>query len=254
MYFIMTSNTVPVSLSNVRALVFDVFGTVFDWHTNVTRTLAAHARPSSPITKSQWALFAHKWRQGIYVYRHAAVERGRYFSPETIYFRSLEELVRTEDVDEGWDESDMKLISEAWQGQESWEDSVDGMNLLKTKFIVAALSNGSAKDLIAMNRASGVTWDYLITSDLINAIKPAAETYKTAIRLLGLKPEEIAMVASHEYDLDAAKSHGMKTIYIDRETEDILVDKPSLKGQFDLYVESGGLVQLAKQLGIWASQ
>lgn len=246
----MTSNSVPDSLANVRALVFDVFGTVFDWHTNVTRTLAAHARPNSPINNSQWALFAHKWRQGIYTYRHAAVERGKYFSPETIYLRTLEELVRTEDVDEGWDEADMKLICEAWEGQEPWDDTVAGMEFLKTKLIVVALSNGSAKDLIAMNRASGVTWDYILTSDLINSMKPAPESYKSTIRLLGLKPEEIAMVAAHEYDLDAAKTHGMKTIYIDRETEDILVDKSTLQGRFDMFVGSGGLVQLAKQLGI----
>ncbi|KAG8681279.1 hypothetical protein FRC11_001319, partial [Ceratobasidium sp. 423] len=184
-------------LSGVKALVFDVFGTVFDWHTNVARTLATHARPESSLTDSQWALFAHKWRQGIYVYHHAAVERGKYFSPETIYLRTLEELVRTENVNEGWDEAEMRLICEAWKGQSPWEDTLSGMQLLKAQFIVAALSNGSAKDLITMNRAYGVTWDYILTSDLINAIKPSPGSYKTAIRLLGLEPEEIAMVAAH---------------------------------------------------------
>ncbi|CAE6472740.1 unnamed protein product [Rhizoctonia solani] len=236
------------SLAGVKALVFDVFGTVFDWHTNVTKTLAAHARPESSLTGSQWALFAHKWRQGIYFYRHAAVERGKYFSPETIYLRSLEELVRTEDVNEGWDEAKMKVICEAWKGQTPWEDTLTGMESLKARFIVAALSNGSAKDFIAMNRASGVTWDYILTSDLINSIKPSPDSYKITIRLLGLKPEEIAMVAAHEYDLEAAKSHGMKTIYIDRDTEDTLIDKSSLRDHFDLFIESGGLQQLAKQI------
>ncbi|CAE6447294.1 unnamed protein product [Rhizoctonia solani] len=235
-------------LSGVKALVFDVFGTVFGWHTNVARTLATHARPESSLTDYQWALFAHKWRQGIYAYRRAAVERGKYFSPGTIYLRTLEELVRTENVNEGWDEAKMKVICEAWKGQSPWEDTLDGMALLKARFIVAALSNGSAKDLIAMDRASGVTWDYILTSDLTSTIKPSPDSYKTAIRLLGLKPEEIAMVAAHEYDLDAAKTHGMKTIYIDRDTEDILVDKNTLRGRFDLFIESGGLRQLAKQL------
>ncbi|ELU39440.1 Hydrolase domain-containing protein [Rhizoctonia solani AG-1 IA] len=237
------------SLTGVKALVFDVFGTVFDWHTNLTKILAAHARPESTLTDAQWALFAHKWRQGIFIYRRAAVERGKYFSPETIYLRTLEELVRTEDVNEGWDEATMKVISEAWKAQTPWEDTPMGMESLKAKFIVVALSNGSAKDLITMNRASGVTWDYILTSDIINAIKPSPEAYKAAIRLLGLKPEEIAMVAAHEYDLEAAKSHsGMKTVYIDRDTEDTTIDKSTLKGRFDLLIESGGLRQLAKQL------
>ncbi|KAJ1302817.1 hypothetical protein OPQ81_003123 [Rhizoctonia solani] len=237
-------------LAEVKALVFDVFGTVFDWHTNVTRTLAAHARPESSLTDSQWALFAHKWRQGIYVYRHAAVERGKYFSPETIYLRTLEELVRTENVNEGWDETEMKLICEAWKAQIPWEDTLNGIELLKTKFIVAALSNGSAAFLISMNRASGVTWDYILTSDLIKTMKPSPESYQATIQLLGLKPNEIVMVAAHEYDLDAAKTQGMKTIYINRDTEDVLVDKGGLRGRFDLFIESGGLKQLAKQLEV----
>ncbi|CAE6424826.1 hypothetical protein ACGC1H_007610 [Rhizoctonia solani] len=236
------------SLAEVKALVFDVFGTVFDWHSNVTRTLAAHARSESLLTNSQWENFAHKWREGIYVYRHAAVERGKYFSPETIYFRTLEELVRTQNINEGWDEAEMKLICEAWKVQSPWEDTLNGMEILKAKFFVIALSNGSAKDVITMNRASRVTWDYILTSDLINAIKPSPESYKTVIRLLGLRPEEIAMVAAHEYDLNAAKNHGMKTIYIDRDTEDTLVDKSTLLGRFDLFIGSGGLKQLAKQL------
>ncbi|CAE6533621.1 unnamed protein product [Rhizoctonia solani] len=236
------------SLTEVKALVFDVFGTVYDWHTNVTKTLVTHARPGSPLTRSQWEIFAHKWRQGIYTYRNAAVERGKYFSPETIYFRTLEELVKTQDVNEGWDDAEMKLICEAWGRQSPWEDTLSGMELLKANFFVVALSNGSAKDLITMNRASGVTWDYILTSDLINTTKPSPESYKIAIRLLGLKPKEIAMVAAHEYDLEAAKNQGMKTIYINRDTEDTLVDKSTLRGRFDLFIESGGLQQLVKQM------
>lgn len=241
------------SLAGVKALVFDVFGTTFDWHANVTRTLATHARPESPLTNSQWELFAHKWREGIYTYRHAAVERGKYFSPETIYLRTLEELVRTQDVNEGWGEAEMKLICEAWKGQTPWSDTLNGLEVLKSKYIVAALSNGSTRDLISMNRASGVTWDYILSSDLINAMKPSPEAYKTVIKLLELKPEEVAMVAAHEYDLKAAKDQGMKTIYIERETEDTLINKSTLRGRFDLYIESGGLEQLAIQLKVHAT-
>ncbi|KAG8770144.1 hypothetical protein FRC12_004478 [Ceratobasidium sp. 428] len=83
-------------------------------------------------------------------------------------------------------------------------------------------------------------------------MKPSPESYKTAIRLLGLKPEETAMVAAHEYDLQAAMSQGMRTIYVARETEDLEVDKSLLSKQFDLVVETGGLVQLAAQLDIQA--
>ncbi|QRW09290.1 haloacid dehalogenase (HAD) hydrolase superfamily [Ceratobasidium sp. AG-Ba] len=237
-------------LGKVRALVFDVFGTVFDWHSSVTRTLAAHARPRSSVTAAQWALFAHKWRQGIYMYRQAAIQRNKYFSPETVFLRTLDELVRTESIDEDWNEEDMIQISEAWGTQEPWSDTVTGLDLLKTKYIVVALSNGSARNLITMNRASGATWDYILTSDLTNAIKPSPEAYKSTIRLLGLKPDEIAMVASHEYDLQAAISQGMRSIYITRETEDMEVDKTTLTKQFDLVVDEGGLVELASKLGV----
>lgn len=128
--------TSPEPLAHVRALLFDVFGTVYDWLTPVTTTLEAHARQGSNISSSQWEQFAHKWRQGIYMYRHAAVERGKYFSPETIYLRTLEELVRTESIDEGWDEAQMRLISESWAGQGPWSDTLGGIGFLKQKYIV----------------------------------------------------------------------------------------------------------------------
>ena len=56
--------------------------------------------------------------------------------------------------------------------------------------------------------------------------------YLGAIELLGLEPAEIMMTAAHNDDLEAARSHGMRTAYINRpyeygadQTKDIQADE-----------------------------
>lgn len=94
-------------------------------------------------------------------------------------------------------------------------------------------------------------FDLLITSDIVGAYKPSPKMYQTALSALNVKPEEIAMVAAHSYDLHAARSHGFRTIYLPRETEARLEPEETaeLAKEFDLCVY-GGLVELAKALGV----
>lgn len=49
-----------------------------------------------------------------------------------------------------------------------------------------------------------MTWDLLLTSDVIGAYKPDPKMYQTAIRAANFPPEQVAMVAAHIYDLKAA--------------------------------------------------
>lgn len=60
------------------------------------------------------------------------------------------------------------------------------------------------------------------------------------------------MVAAHIYDLQAAASHGMKTIYVRRPTEDLgvreNVETKAEGGDVDVVVD--GFEELAKLLGI----
>lgn len=66
----------------------------------------------------------------------------------------------------------------------------------------------------ALRERSHLPFDHLLSAETARAYKPDPATYELAIRTLGLQPQEIAMVASHTYDLDAAKSHGLRTAFV----------------------------------------
>ncbi|CAE6339238.1 unnamed protein product [Rhizoctonia solani] len=130
-----------------------------------------------------------------------------------------------------------------------FEDTVAGVDLLRQNLAVIGLSNGSAPALVRMCKSAGLAFDLLLTSDLIGTYKPSPRMYAAAIAALGLKPEQVAMVAAHEWDLAAAHKEGLRTIYIQRWTEDRGVDREALRDKFDLYINEGGIVELARRFG-----
>ena len=74
--------------------------------------------------------------------------------------------------------------------------------------------------------------------------------YLGAIHHLSLRPEQVALVAAHIYDIRAAASHGMKTVYVRRPTEEPLerdqVKSKGEGGEVDVVVDS--FLQLAEIL------
>src|SRR5947209_1584376 len=68
-------------------------------------------------------------------------------------------------------------------------------------------------------RFAGLPWDCVITAENARCYKPRPDAYRTAISLLGLKPEEVLMVAAHNYDLEAARHERMATAFVPRPLE-----------------------------------
>lgn len=77
------------------------------------------------------------------------------------------------------------------------------------------------------------------------------KTYLSAAHYLSLKPNEVAMVASHIFDLQAAATHGMRTIYVRRPQEETDLPAEDVKskaegGEVDIVVDS--FLELAERL------
>ena len=70
-----------------------------------------------------------------------------------------------------------------------------------------------------MAKYAGLPWDCILCAELFRQYKPDPEVYRSAITLLGWAPEEIMLVAAHNYDLRAARSHGMRTAFVPRPLE-----------------------------------
>ncbi len=203
---------------DVKALVFDVFGTVVDWRTSLITDLSwwGHQRG----LKADWTAIVDAWRAAYMpamddVRKHP--ERG-YVILDDLHRRTLDRLIEQFKI-AGLSEADRDHINRGWHRLNPWPDSVSGLTWLKTKFVIAPLSNGNVALLTNMAKNAGLPWDLVLSAELFQHYKPDAETYLGAARLLGLKPEQVMMVAAHNGDLKAAQVHGLKTAFVPRVTE-----------------------------------
>ncbi|MGJ5071669.1 haloacid dehalogenase type II [Bradyrhizobium oligotrophicum] len=205
-------------LSMVKALVFDVFGTVVDWRASLINDFTAWSKTRG--IQGDWTALVDGWR-GLYVGSMDEVrkhpERG-YVILDVLHRRSLETLVAKLGIT-GLTEADLDHLTRGWHRLHPWADSVAGLTRLKSKYIIAPLSNGNVALLTNMAKFAGLPWDLILSAELFAHYKPDPETYLGAARLLGLAPGEVMMVAAHNNDLEAAQRYGLKTAFVARPTE-----------------------------------
>ena len=234
------------NLASVRALAFDVFGTVVDWRSTVIREGEALGRAKG--LHVDWAAFAEAWRDGY----HPAMNRVR---QGEIPWKSMDELHRM-NLDavlehfgiEGLSEAEQDAFNRVWHRLDPWPDSVGGLARLKKKFTVATLSNGNVGLLVNMAKHAGLPWDAVLSSELTGRYKPDREVYLKAAELLDLAPGEVMMVAAHKPDLQAAAGAGLRTAFVPRPQEwpNRRIDL-SYEDSFD--VNAKDFLDLAAQLG-----
>ena len=204
-------------LTNIRALTFDVFGTVVDWRTSIAREAETMLAPKG--VKLDWGAFADHWR-GQYQPAMTEVREGRrdYVVMDALHREMLDGTLEAFGV-AGLDEPEMHRLTMAWRRLDPWPDAVEGMQRLTARFAVAALSNGNVALVLAMAKLAGIPWDAILGSELVRTYKPDAAIYDSAPRFLDLAPSQVMMVACHPWDLDAAKARGLRTAYVHRPLE-----------------------------------
>jgi 2-haloacid dehalogenase len=231
----------------IKACLFDVFGTVVDWRSSVSRDLAGFAKEKS-LKEIDWTEFAMEWRK-LYQPSMEEVRSGRraWTILDVLHRESLDKLVARYDL-KGLSEADLDHMNRAWHRLQPWPDVVEGLTRLKKKFIIGTCSNGNIAQMVNMAKHAGLPWDCILSADLFGAYKPDPATYLGAARLLGIQPSELMMVAAHAGDLRAAREHGLRTAFVARPHEwghGGTADTPP--DTVDLAVTS--FVELAERLG-----
>jgi 2-haloacid dehalogenase len=235
---------------SVRALVFDVFGTVVDWHGSIAAQAEGFAKAKGLTVDG--GMFALGWRAG---YR-PAMQRVRsgelpWMTLDRLHRIMLDDVLAKGGIT-GLSEAELEMINRAWHRLRPWPDSVPGLTRLKAKFIVAPLSNGNISLITNMAKFAGLPWDCVLGAELARAYKPDAEVYLSAARFLDLKPSELMMVAAHSEDLRAAAALGLRTAFVHRPLEYGAGDPYKLAeheadGPVDLSVQD--FLELADRLG-----
>jgi 2-haloacid dehalogenase len=203
---------------DIRACLFDVFGTVVDWRTSVSRDLAAFAKQKD-ITGIDWLEFAVEWRK-LYQPSMDEVRSGRrpFTILDVLHRESLDKLISRYGI-KGLSTADIDHVNRVWHRLDPWPDSVEGLKRLKTRFIIAPCSNGNIALMVNLAKRAGLPWDCILGAETARAYKPMPEAYLTSCRQLGLAPAQVLMVAAHNNDLKAAKAQGLNTAFVPRPTE-----------------------------------
>lgn len=233
----------------IRACLFDVFGSLVDWRTSVARDLEAFARGKG-ITGVDWTAFAVEWRR-LYQPSMEEVRSGKraWTILDVLHRESLDQVVKTFGV-RGLSAADLEHVNRAWHRLSPWPDVVEGLTRLKKKHVIAPCSNGNIALMVNLAKFGGLPWDAILGAETSRAYKPKPEAYLASCRHLDLPPASVLMVAAHNADLKAAKEQGLRTAFFPRPTEhgpgqatDLAADPSAVD------LPATDLVDLAKKLG-----
>jgi 2-haloacid dehalogenase len=235
-----------LNISGIKALTFDVFGTVVDWRTSISEE--GRRLGEAKGIQADWVAFADAWRGGY----TPAMDSVRSGDLPWTNIDGLHRIILDDILDEfgivSLREEARDEFNRAWHRLDPWPDVVSGLGRLKTDFLIAPLSNGNVALLTNMAKRAGLVWDCVLSAELSGHYKPDPEVYTKAAQLLGLKTEEVMMVAAHPFDLRAAQSVGMRAAYVSRPLEfgpGTTPEQPDLE-EFDVYATD--FLDLAKQL------
>jgi 2-haloacid dehalogenase len=206
-----------VRAPKVKALVFDVFGTVVDWRGSLIREGRLLGRRKR--LNIDWAAFADAWRAG-YRPAMARVRSGElpWTKLDQLHRMILDGLLPKFGIRE-LSQDELDHLNRAWHRLAPWRDVRTGLAKLKRRHVIATLSNGNVALLVNMAKHAGLPWDCILSAEVVRHYKPDPETYLGAADLLGVRPGELMMVAAHKDDLHAARASGLQTAFVARARE-----------------------------------
>ncbi|PYE27952.1 2-haloacid dehalogenase [Paraburkholderia silvatlantica] len=232
--------------TEIKALVFDVFGTVVDWRSGVAREAAAFLHRHAPHLDA--FEFADAWRRE-YSPAMEEIRSGRrsYVRLDVLHRENLVKVLARSGI-AGVTDAEIGELNLAWHRLDPWPDALGALNRLKRRFIIAPLSNGNIRLMVDIARRAGLPWDAILGAEVVRAYKPSPQVYSETADILGLAPAELCLVAAHNGDLAAARRLGLSTAFVVRPTEHGPDQTTDLKAEqaWDFVVDD--LNELASQL------
>lgn len=231
----------------MKALLFDVFGTVVDWRSSVAAELQAFFEPRGVVR--DWPQVAADWRARYQPAMEEIRARRRGFVVlDQLHRENLEQVLQAQDLG-GLPEADMDHLNRAWHRLRPWPDCVAGLTRLKARYVLATLSNGNVALMVNLARFGGLPWDAVLGAEFTRSYKPDPHTYLGTAAALGLAPGDCLMVAAHNDDLRAARDLGFGTAFICRPTEHGPAQSVDLQPEADWDFAVDSMTGLADVLG-----
>lgn len=234
-------------MAKYGAAIFDVFGTVVDWRAGVATEVEKAYRAKGRDVDA--GAFADEWR-GEYqpaMQRIRSGDRG-YVALDILHRENLEIVLTRRDQLDLFSAEELADLNHAWEKLPPWPDSRQGLADLKAIMPVATCSNGSIALMVQLARFGGLEWDCIVGAEIAQGYKPDPKVYHRSAAALGLAPDEVIMIATHNDDLAAAQKAGLATGYFPRPDEFGPGVKTDLTPAQDWDVIADDMIDMAQKL------
>jgi 2-haloacid dehalogenase len=235
-----------VDLNTIKALTFDVGGTIFDWHHTIREEVEWLAQ--SRGVEMDYAAFTNNWRWRMFELL-SQVRSGDlpWMNADELHRRALDDMVeKYPALNLTTDERDS--LNQVWHRLCVWQDAPHALERLRSRYTVVVLTVLSWAIVVDSSKRAGITWDGILSCEFLGHYKPDSEAYHAGVRLLGIAPHEAMMVAAHPGDLRAAKAAGLSTAFVPRPGERGEGNDPDLSPQPDFDVNAMDFHDLARKL------
>ena len=210
----------------VTTLMFDTGGTVFDWHGGIAAALGRVGAASG--VSGDWPALTKQWRRRStdWVNEGLPTDGGRAtLNMDDVLRKTLDQVLKESRI-ELPEAAHVELVR-AWRELDAWPDVPSGLPRLRQRFVVSPFTILNTQLVISASRRAKLSWDCIISCEMIGIYKTLPGSYETAARWLGEKHENILMVTTHNNDLRAAHENGFKTAFVYRRKEWAELPQPS---------------------------
>ena len=234
-------------MPDVKALVFDTFGTVVDWRNGVAREAERILKPMG--YDLDWLAFADAWHKEYDPSMEEVRSGRRPFVKLDILFREILDRIRPRFKLEALAESTLADLNLAWHKLDAWPDVGPAFARLHKRFLMAPCSNSDIAQMADVARRNNLPWDAILGSEIAQGYKPQPKVYLMTCAAFNLKPEQVMMCAAHSGDLSSAQKLGLRTGHVGRPGEDGPgTGESAPKGSFD--VVGKNFLDFADKLGV----
>jgi 2-haloacid dehalogenase len=195
-------------LENIRACVFDAYGTLFDY-------ASAAARCQDDLG-AEWERLSVLWREKQLQYTWLRAIQGRHADFWQVTGDALDYALDTVGFS---DRALREKLMGLYLSLEPFPEVPPVLRQLRAAGLkTAILSNGAPAMLAAVVEKAGLAglFDHVLSVEEVGVFKPHRRVYQLAVDRLGVAPAAISFQSSNAWDAYAASAFGMRVVWCNR--------------------------------------
>tara|TARA_S200000501_G_scaffold342979_1_gene353536 strand:- start:53 stop:760 length:708 start_codon:yes stop_codon:yes gene_type:complete len=201
----------------IKAIFFDVFGTLVDWRTSLIENIT-----NNQILEERNQIieeFVINWRLEYQpILNQVNKKNSPWMILDDLHAITLNTVLKKMKIVYLSYENKIELVN-MWHRLNPWKDTQKSLKSLGKKYITSSLSNGNIELQKKLIKYANLEFNFIISAENFKKYKPALAVYLGASNSINISPEKCLMVASHKQDLKAARKVGFKTAFISRKNE-----------------------------------